>query len=46
MTPSAHDERTVHTFEQVFDGRIDLESDRVRVQAPDDPEAPEGWHSR
>ena len=46
MTPSAHDERTVHTFEQVFDGRIDLESDRVRVQAPDDSEAPEGWQPR
>ena len=46
MTPSAHDEQTVHTFEQVFDGRIDLEADRVRVQAPDNPQAPEGWHSR
>ena len=46
MTPTAHDEQTVHTFEQVFDGRVDLEADRVRVQAPDDPDAPDGWQSR
>ena len=46
MTPAAHDEQTVHTFEQAFDGRIDLEADRLRVQAPDDPDAPDGWQSR
>ena len=46
MTPGVHDEQTVHTFEQVFDGRVDLEADRIRVQAPNDPEAPDGWQSR
>jgi hypothetical protein len=43
MTPGAHDDRTVHTYTQVVDGRIDLERDRVRVEATD---APDGWHDR
>ena len=43
MTPGAHDDRTVHTFAQVVDGRIELERDRVRVEAAD---APDGWHDR
>lgn len=43
VTPSAHDDRTVQTFAQVFDGRVDLERSRVRVDAP---EAPDGWHDR
>jgi KaiC/GvpD/RAD55 family RecA-like ATPase len=43
LTPGAHDDRTVHTFAQAFDGRIDLERDRVRARAAD---APEGWHDR
>jgi len=43
VTPTAHDERTLHTFAQVFDGRIDVERGRVRADAP---EAPDGWHAR
>lgn len=43
MTPGAHDDRTVHTYTQVVDGRIELERDRVRVEAAD---APDGWHDR
>ncbi len=43
LTPPAHDDRTVHTLAQVFDGRIDLERNRVRVDADD---APDGWHDR
>lgn len=46
LTPEAHDEQTVHTFAQVFDGRIDLERDRLRVDARDDGDVPEGWHER
>ncbi|WP_336136470.1 DUF7504 family protein [Natronomonas amylolytica] len=45
LTPEAHDERTVRTLAQVFDGRIELDEggDRVRVGAPD---APDGWQPR
>jgi hypothetical protein len=45
MTPEAHHEQTVRTFEQLFDGRIELHADgeRARVDAPD---APEGWQRR
>lgn len=43
LTPGAHDERTVHTFAQVFDGRIELERDRVRVPGED---GPDGWLDR
>jgi len=42
-TPEAHDERTVHTFAQVADGRIDLKRDRFRIDAP---ESPDGWQAR
>jgi hypothetical protein len=45
MAPDAHHEQTVRTFEQVFDGRIELHADgeRARVDAPG---SPEGWHPR
>ncbi|WP_178916727.1 hypothetical protein [Natronomonas gomsonensis] len=45
MTPDAHHEQTVRTFEQLFDGRIELDADgeRARVDAPG---APEGWQPR
>jgi hypothetical protein len=43
LTPAAHDEQTVHTFAQAFDGRVELERDRVRVEAAD---APDGWQDR
>lgn len=46
LTPGAHDEQTVHTFAQVFDGRIELERDRMRLRAPDGGDAPDGWHDR
>lgn len=46
MTPEAHEEQTVHTFAQVFDGRIDLERDRLRVDAREGGDVPEGWHDR
>lgn len=43
VTPAVHDEQTVHTFAQAFDGRMDLERDRVRVV---DDDAPDGWNDR
>jgi hypothetical protein len=45
LTPEAHDEQTVRTLAQVFDGRIEFdgEDDRIRVDAPG---APEGWQAR
>lgn len=46
LTPSAHDEQTVHTFAQVFDGRIDLERDRVRVETTGSADHPGGWQPR
>ena len=45
LTPSAHGEQTVHTFAQVFDGRIDLERDRVRVETTGGADHPDGWQS-
>ena len=45
LTPSAHEEQTVHTFAQVFDGRIDLERDRVRVETTGGADHPDGWQS-
>ncbi|WP_254840240.1 DUF7504 family protein [Natronomonas marina] len=46
MTPAAHDEQTIHTFAQVFDGRIDLERDRVRVETAETSDHPDGWQPR
>lgn len=45
LTPEAHDEQTVRTLAQVFDGRIrfDEGGDRVRI---DDADAPDGWQPR
>ncbi|MEF8806736.1 DUF7504 family protein [Natronomonas sp.] len=45
LTPEAHDEQTVRTLAQVFDGRIEFDDDggHVRVGAPD---APDGWQAR
>lgn len=45
LTPEAHDEQTVRTLAQVFDGRIEFDEggDRVRIGAPG---APDGWQAR
>jgi len=43
LTRAAHDDQTVHTLAQVFDGRIRLERDRVRAV---DEDAPDGWEER
>lgn len=56
MVPAAHPAATFHTFEQVFDGHLDLDAtaDRVRIrprgEGPDGPgdgpvDAPAGWQS-
>ena len=46
MTPTAHEEQAVHTFAQVFDGRIDVERDRLRVDAAGTDDTPDGWYDR
>lgn len=56
MVPDAHRVETFHTFEQVFDGHVDLDAtgDRFRVRPRSDPTdgpavgsvaAPAGWQS-
>ena len=46
MTPPAHEEQVVHTFAQVFDGRIDVERDRLRIDAAETDDTPDGWYDR
>lgn len=44
LEEGCHDERTVRTFQQLFDGRIDLEPERVRVRGVEGISP--GWTSR
>jgi hypothetical protein len=35
MDQGSHDRQTVATFQQLLDGRVDVESDRARVRGVD-----------
>lgn len=44
LEAGCHDRQTVSTFQQLFDGRVDVEAERVRVRGLDGVSP--GWESR